>query len=79
MNFWYLLLFVFIGIVIIYLVEWAKYKVRPTNYVSYGLSFLIGGIAAYFIKEPVTQALLMIGVGISSLWIIKGLTKVSGK
>lgn len=79
MNFWYLLLFVFIGIVIIYLVEWAKYKVRPVNYVNYGLSFLLGGIAAYFIDEKVTQALLMIGVAVASVWIIKGLTKASGK
>ena len=78
-NFWYLFIWVIVGTGLLFLIEWASTSKRPTSYVAYGLSAFIGSIAAYFIDEKIGQAIIVLALSLVAVWVIKVLTKISGK
>lgn len=77
---WNLLLFVLIGAVIMFLVDFVKEgkKFNPAeNLPWYALSVFVCGVLAYFIKEPIVQKLLLVGAVIAFIHIFKGIKKIS--
>lgn len=76
MSIWYLLLFVVIATGILYIVNWMKNGTPDTgiHLLPYVSALLFGGVLAYFIKQPVAQAILLILTVFSVGFIIKGIT-----
>jgi len=77
---WNLLLFVIIGAVIMFLVDWVKSPkdFKPAaNLPWYVLSVVVCGVLAYFIKEDIVQKLLLVGSVVAFIHIFKGIKKIS--